>query len=254
MAFDEDEYDGELEQIYEDRDELVQETSTANTTLSRAEGCAGGRRPLSSPQKRRAVGEPGARRRPKTASATATNTGLSNPSVGTLRNIRNIRNRTTLSARPARGPTVTTRETVRERRQLKSASSGGSMTQRIYPPVAIQAKVDAEHSTSNDLIRFQRPKPLKYRAVGKELDYIRKVKADKREARRLKKVYEQREAGFRNVRDGEKPLAVDDVPIKSSGANSLQPISCLLKGSWDRPGINRDRKYRYDGPLLAPTK
>jgi hypothetical protein len=87
---------------------------------------------------------------------------------------------------------------------------------------------------------------------GKDLEYHRKLQRDKREARRLREVYKQREAGFSGVRDGEHPLAVDDLPIRSSGANSLQPINCLLKGSWDRPGINRDRKYRYDGPLLSP--
>ena len=126
-----------------------------------------------------------------------------------------------------------------------------SATERVYPPPSIQATVDAKEARGG--VQIRQPRKLKRApASGRDREYLRKVRANKREAKRLQEVYKQREAGFEGVRDGEHPLAIDDAPIRCSGANSLQPINCLLKGSWDRPGINRDRKYRYDGPLLSP--
>ena len=98
---------------------------------------------------------------------------------------------------------------------------------------------------------WKRKKAPRRVLTGKDLEYARKVKADRREAKRMQEVYKAREEGFKAVRENEKPLAIDDNP-SGSGANGLQPTSCLHRGSWDKPGINRDRRYRYDGPMLSP--
>lgn len=120
-----------------------------------------------------------------------------------------------------------------------------SQTDQVVLPTTRRASSGVARRNDGEEMGRGRRKVKPRKMSAKDMEYYKRKRREKAEAKKLSEYHKKREDGFLSVRMNEQPLSVDDSE-SSSGANALQPISCLHVQTWDKPGIHNDRVYKYD--------